>query len=214
MAHIGGESFAVHDAVAEQKAPHEHVETLHEHLANTRRAEQPQRHRNVLPRPVEGIEDEQARYSLRVRDRPRQPDRPAPVLHDDHCVAQIERFEQRLQARHMPRDPVELWIGRLVRAAEPKMVGRDRTVARRCQRADEVPVQKAPGRVAVHQHDRAAFARPLVDVVHPPVGRLKPARLKQPQPPESPVRRHSWQNSRGRAEPIKDARTGSSMRLA
>src|SRR5260221_13054563 len=114
----------------------------------------------------------------------------------------------------MARNPVELWIGRLVRAAEPKMIGHDRTVARLRQRADEVPVQEAPGRVAVHQYDRAAIPRPLVDVVHPPVGGLKPARLKRPQPPESPVRRHSWQNSRARAEQIKDARTGSSMRLA
>jgi hypothetical protein len=75
---------------------------------------EPQRHQKVLPRPVEGIEDDQARYALRARDRPRQPDRPAPVLHYDHCVAQIERFEQRIQARDMARDPVELWIGRLV----------------------------------------------------------------------------------------------------
>jgi hypothetical protein len=57
----------------------------------------------------------------------------------------------------------------------------------------------------VYQDDRAAVPRPFVDVVHPPVGRLKPAWLKRPQPPESPVRRHSWQNPRGRAEQIKDA---------
>src|SRR5215467_8033956 len=96
----------------------------------------------------------------------------------------------------MARDPVELWIGRLLRAAEPKMVGHDRAVARLRQRADEVPVQEAPGRVAMHQYDRAAIPRPLVDVVHPPVGRLEPARLKPPQPPESPVLRHSRHNSR------------------
>src|SRR5262249_62152496 len=73
------------------------------------------------------------------------------------------------------------------------------------RRADEVPEQKPPGRVARPQHARAAIPRPLVDVVHPPVGRLNPARLKPPQPPESPVRRHSRLNSRGRAEQPKDA---------
>src|SRR5262250_2451193 len=91
----------------------------------------------------------------------------------------------------MARDPVEPWLGRLVRAAEPKMVGHDRTVTLLRQWADEVPVQETPGRVAMHQYYRAAIPRPLVDVVHPPIGRLKPARLKPPQAPESPVRRHS-----------------------
>src|SRR5262249_13605925 len=102
----------------------------------------------------------------------------------------------------MARDPVKLWVGRLVRPPEPKMVGHDRTVTRLRQRADEVPVKEAPGGVAVHQYDRTAIPRTLVDVMQPPFGRLKPARLKQPQPSESPVRRHIWQNSRGRAEQV------------
>lgn len=187
----------MHDAGVEQEPPDEHVEPFDEDLADTRSAEQQQRHGKVLPRPGEGVEDEQAREALRMRDRPGQPDRSTPILHDDHRVVQIERFEQRLQALHMPPDPVELWIRGLVRAAEAEMVRHDRTVTRRRQWGDEVPVQEAPRRVAVHQNDGPAVTRPFVDVVHSSVGRIEPARLERPQPSEGPVRRHDRRDSRG-----------------
>src|SRR5437667_11465791 len=98
------------------------------------------------------VEDEKAGHALGMSDRPRQPDRPAPVLGNDDGVAQIERLEQGVEALHVARYAVQLGIGRLVRASEAEMVRHDRAVARPGERTDELAIQKAPGWVAIEEH--------------------------------------------------------------
>src|SRR5687767_8492775 len=99
----------------------------------------------------------------------------------------VERLQQRVEALHVTRDPVKLRPGGLVRSTEPQMVGHDRTMAGTGERADELAVQEAPRRVAMHEHHGTAVARTLVDVVHAPIRRLEPARLIGPEAAKGPV---------------------------
>jgi hypothetical protein len=206
-AHIVRKSFAVYDARAEQEAADEHVEPFHEHLANTRRAEQPQRHGKVLPWPGEV-------------SRMNRPDTRSgcATAHDSpigppQSWATTTALRRSSDSSSASRGATWRGIGRaLDRSACPTGRTRggrhDHTVIPIRQRADEVPVQEAPGRVAVHEYDGAAVPRALVDAVHLPVGRRKPARLKRPQSPESPVVVTVGSNPRRRAEGIKDTPGG------
>ena len=66
-------------------------------------------------------------------------------------------------------------IGRLVRAAEAEVVGRDRA-RRPGERRDQLAVEERPGRLAVQQQHRVA--RALVEVVHPQAVLLDVVRLE------------------------------------
>ena len=64
-------------------------------------------------------------------DREAEPDRAAPVLHDDGRVAQVELFDEPDDRRRVKVVGVVLDPERLVRAAEAEVVGRDRPSGRR-----------------------------------------------------------------------------------
>jgi hypothetical protein len=66
-------------------------------------------------------------------------------------------------------------LGRLVRAPEADVVGRDDPRGPRKQR-DHLPVEERPGRLAVEAENR--LAGPLFDVVHPQPVMLQPVRLE------------------------------------
>ena len=109
-----------------------------------------------------GVQDHHPRDPVRVLDRQPQPDRPAPVVHDDGGVAHVELLEQRRHRRGVAVVAVPVDVDRLVRAAEAGQVGRDAAVAGVAHRRDHLAPQKRPGRLAVEEDDRRAVA--LVDV--------------------------------------------------
>lgn len=189
-AHQGGEALAVHDAVAQEEAAHERVHPLDQELAEARRTEHAQGQRDVhlLGGAVrDGVEDVEAAHTVGVARRPREPDRTAPVLRHHRRLVEVERFEQRLEPIGVPRDAIQLGAIRLVRAAEAEVVGDDGAVACGDQRRDEVAIEVAPGRVAVHQDDRAPAAGSLVDVVHASVAAVEPVRGEGPGAAEGPI---------------------------
>ena len=142
------------------------------------------------PEPVrERVQDEEAVDPLRMLRRPVQADRPAPVLrHDDRRRAgRATRAARRAAARG-----AALGTARGHAASSERPNPRWSGTIARCPAStsgrDEVAVQVAPGRVAVHHHHGAAVARALVHVVHAPVGRVEPLRLVGPGSLEGPVR--------------------------
>ena len=137
-----------------------------------------------------GVEDEKAAYAVGVTHCPAQADRTAPVLGHDRHVAQVKRLKQRLEPVGVPRDPVQIRVVGLFGAAEAEVVGHDRAVPGVGERTDEVAVQIPPGRVTVQQHHRAPIARTHIDIVHPAVGGVEPARLVRPAPTKGPVDLH------------------------
>jgi hypothetical protein len=117
-----------------------------------------------------GIENEEAVYPLRMAGRPVEADRTSPVLRDDGGASELKRLQQGVEPFRVTGDAVELRIVRLVRPPEAEMIGNDRPVARFHQGWDEVAVQVAPGRVAMHHHHRPTVGWALIDVVHAAVG--------------------------------------------
>ena len=79
-----------------------------------------------------------------------QPDRPAPVLHDDRRVAEVELAYEALDRRDVEVVGVVLESRRLVRAAEAEVVGHDDTRRAR-EGGNQLPVQERPGRLAVQE---------------------------------------------------------------
>jgi len=106
-----------------------------------------------------------------VLDRKAEPDRAAPVVHDERQIRQVELF-------HEPRDRLDVAVVRVppdlcgfVRAAESDQIRRD--FAPR-QLRDDLPPQKGRGRLAVQQQD--GLALPFVDVMHPLLVEVEPVR--------------------------------------
>ena len=108
-------------------------------------------------------------------DRESQADRAAPVLNDDCRVAEIELVDEPLDRGVVKVVGVVLDPGRLVRATEAEVVGRD-DACDSGERRDQLPVEERPRRLAVEEEDR--FARALVDVVHSQSVLLEVARLE------------------------------------
>ena len=83
-----------------------------------------------------GVEHHEALDALGVLDGEPQPDRAAPVVHDDRGVAQVELLEQAGGRRYVAVVGVPVEIGRLVRAAEAGEVGRHAAKAGVAHRRD------------------------------------------------------------------------------
>src|SRR5262249_56363726 len=93
-------------------------------------------------------------------------DRAAPVLEHHYNVLQVKPADELAEHAGLG-DRQEIVILRRARQPEPGKVRRDAAKLRR-QLADDVPVEKRPGRVAVQQQERSAL--PLVDVVDAAIG--------------------------------------------
>ena len=91
-----------------------------------------------------------------------QPDRPAPVVHDDRRAAQVEVLEQRRRQLAVAVVGVPADVGRLVRASEAGQVGRDAAKAGVAHGRDHLAPQERPGRLAVEEDHGRALA--LVEV--------------------------------------------------
>ena len=102
-----------------------------------------------------GVEDDEALHALGVLDGETQPDRPAPVLHDDRRPAEVELLREPLDRGVVEVVRVVLDPGGLVRASEAEVVGRD-DPAHGGQRRDQLPAQERPARLAVEQQHRVA----------------------------------------------------------
>ena len=113
------------------------------------------------------VREHQAREAGLILGGDARTEQPAPVLTEQGDAAQVERFDQARQPGDVLRVRVRARIRRLVRAPEADQVGHDHAEAGRLQRADHLPVQVAPGRLAVEQEQRLArAARSGVDVGH------------------------------------------------
>src|SRR5262249_36791042 len=92
--------------------------------------------------------------------------RAAPIVTDHGGVAQVKLPQQARQVRDVAIEGVGLLADGLLGQPEADHVRNDYAPAGRSQRLDGSTVQKAPGRIAVQENDRVAFA--LIDVVHAP----------------------------------------------
>ena len=105
----------------------------------------------LVPGEQAGVEDHEALDPLRVLDGESQPDRAAPVVHDDRRAAQVEILEQRRRHRDVAVVGVPVDVGRLVRAPEAGEIGRQAAKAGVAHRRDHLAPQKRPGGLAVHE---------------------------------------------------------------
>ena len=98
--------------------------------ANSRQAMKP-----LLTRPVNSPVFRITRRAdlVGVLDRPAQPDRPAPVLHHNGHVVELDLIEVRGHRLDVAVVRVPALVGRLVRAPEPDQVGADDAVPARPQ---------------------------------------------------------------------------------
>ena len=110
-----------------------------------------------------GVHDHELSDPVRTLDGEPEADRPAPVLDDDGRVAEVELIGQPRNRAVVEVVGVVLRPQRLVGAAEPEVVGRDRP-CRRGQLGDDLAVEVRPRRLAVQEQDGGAVA--LVEVVH------------------------------------------------
>ncbi len=117
-------------------------------------------------------------YARDIRQREAKPGRAAPIMADQRDAVQIQRTQQSGEVGDMAIEAVRLFAHRLFRQPEADHVGDDDATASRGQRRDEVPIQEAPGRIAVQQHDRIAGA--LIDIVHPPA--IHPCEMRPERP--------------------------------
>jgi hypothetical protein len=106
-------------------------------------------------------------------------DQASPVLAEQHHVAKVEVAEQR---RPHPLDVRGVGVGRvvdrLVAPPEAHEVGCDDAEAGVEEPGDHLPVQVAPGGLAVQQQDDRGVTRPFVEGGHPQaVGGLRVRRL-------------------------------------
>ena len=123
-----------------------------------------------------GVQDHQARDAIGALDGEPQPDRAAPVLDDDGRLAQVELVGEALDRRVVEVVRVVLDPGRLVRATEAEVVGRDRARGAG-DRRDHLAIEECPRRLAVEHEHR--IARALVHVVHPQAVLLDVPRLER-----------------------------------
>src|SRR5439155_14666626 len=135
--------------------------------------EQPGQLQARLPDERPGVQHHHAGHPVRLLGGPAHPDRTAPVLQDGDYPGRLQLAQDAAEVVDVPLQRVPARIARLVAAAEPDMVRHDHPVPRR-EPPDALPVQIAPGRVAVQQEEgegRIAGALvhhclpdPLVDV--------------------------------------------------
>jgi hypothetical protein len=97
---------------------------------------------------------------------------------DESDAGDIEAAQQRGEIGDMAVEAVRVFPRRFLREPEADHVGDDHAVPRPGERGDEIAIKKAPGRIAVQQHDRIAAA--LVHVVHAPAVHAGKARLIRP----------------------------------
>ncbi len=100
-----------------------------------------------------------------VLGRDTEPHETAPVLADERHGAEVELL-------HPPRDPVDVALvgvvgaeGGLVRAPEAHEIRSEDAVTRGDEDRDHLPVEEAPGRLAVEEEHRRRGGRALVEVV-------------------------------------------------
>jgi hypothetical protein len=122
-----------------------------------------------------GVQHDESRDPLRVLDREAKADRPAPVLHDDRGVPQIELLGESRDRRRMALVRVPLGLRWLVGTPEAEVVRCD-AARRGRQFGDHLAVEERPRRLAVEQQHRIAVA--LGDVVHPQPVLLDVVRLE------------------------------------
>ena len=130
-------------------------------------------------------------------------DGPTPVVHEQSDVAKVELIEQGGKPVRVAFRMMILAPAATRRQAEADMVRRN-AAELRAKLPDRMTEFERPGRVAVHEHDRLAFA--LVDEVHPVSRRdgEKPA-LEGIQVIRHPVR------TKGRRDPVHPAHNASSF---
>src|SRR6185295_11649869 len=89
-----------------------------------------------------------------------------PILDHRHHPRRMQFAQHPPEVVDVALQRVPARVARLVAAAEADVVGRDHPVARR-EPADELAIEIAPGRVAVHQQEgERRIARPFVDYRH------------------------------------------------
>ena len=143
---------------------------------------------------------------LGVFDRQAQPDRAAPVMHDDGHPAQVQVLQQPGHRVGVTVIGVPVLIDGLVRAPEARQVGSDAAKAGVAHRADDLPPQKRPRRLSVHEQDRRAV--PFIEMGEPQFVVLTPVRRegKVGQPLEQARRecgsRRSWRQPTGRGRRV------------
>src|ERR1700730_565292 len=115
-----------------------------------------------------------ARDPLGIGGRDREADWPAPVVAHLDQLLEVELPHQLADHPGMLGRRVAV-PGRPVGETEAEIVDGD-TAEGALQRSDQLPVQKAPGRVAVTHQDRRAPA--FVHVMEAPGGAVKPSRVK------------------------------------
>ena len=144
---------------------HEHVAMLDQILADPARHQEAERLEMevVADRPAPSVRDDEAPDAFRMPARKFQTDRPAPVVHEQGDVAKVEMIEQGGEPAGMTLRMMVLAPAAARRQAEADMIRRD-AAELRAKRPDRMTEFERPGRVAVHEHDRLAFA--LVDEVH------------------------------------------------
>ncbi len=131
--------------------------------------------RRQRPRP--GAHQHQRTHTLSVGQREAEAGRAAPIVADQRDALEIELAQQRREIGDMAVETMRVFPRRLLRKPESDHVGDDHAAPGRRQRFYEIAIEKAPGRVAVQQHQRIAGS--LVDVVHAPAvhaGEVRPVR--------------------------------------
>ena len=173
--HLGVGQAAQH--ARGQDPLHEHV-LLEHHLLAARRPQGledlPRRLRPLVPRhrPDERLHVDHAAHPLGMAPRPVEPERRAPVVHDQrHGARRDDRVEPGVEIARVVHEPVGA-RGRAARVAHADQIG-SQAAAERLDVRDHVAPEIGRGRVAVEEHHR--IARAHVHVGHLGVERLHPA---------------------------------------
>ena len=113
-----------------------------------------------------GVHHQQCLEPVGHGHRQREADQPAPILHDQHDVAQVERLDEVDQAAAVEIERVGLVVDRLVRAAEAREIGRDHAMPGDREYRHHAAIEVAPGRLAVQAEPGPGRpARAGIDVV-------------------------------------------------
>ena len=123
--------------------------------------------------PGPGAHHHEGAHAALVAQRAGQAGWTAPVVADHGDAGEVELADQRDEIGGMAIERVGVLAGGFFREAEADHVGDDDAAAGRHDRADDIAVEKAPGGVAVQQHDGIALA--FVHVVHAPAVDLREA---------------------------------------
>ena len=145
---------------------HEEVVAPDEVLAEPTRHQETERPEVeiVAHRPAPGVGDDEPLDAVRIAACEFQSDRAAPVRHEQSHVLKVESVEQGSEPVRVAPGVVVFPPAAARRETETDVVGSD-AAKLRTKPLDKVPELEGPGRIAVHEHDRLAFA--LVDEVHP-----------------------------------------------